>query len=170
MTQGGVEIVRVRSDAEASAVYDLAWRFIGWLRERYPEMEPEIDDYLVAQNFDQDIRDVRKTYGPPHGECLLARVDGRDVGILMLKDKGDGVCEMNRMYVADEARGHGVGRALVAALVERAREMGFRRMILSALPRHHEALALYRSAGFVEDDRAVEQGNTDKAVFMRLEL
>ena len=88
----------------------------------------------------------------------------------MLKDIGNGVCEMNRMYVRDAARGRGVGRALVEKLCDRAREMGFSTMVLSALPRHHEAMPLYRSMGFVEDDSYREPGNTDVAIVMRRDL
>ena len=125
---------------------------------------------ILGKKFDEDIRDVRVRYGPPAGECLLARLNDTPVGILMLKDLGAGVCEMNRMYVSDEARGHGIGRALVGRLIDRAREMGFRQMTLSALPRHHEALALYRSVGFVEDVRERGAGNSAIDVLMRLEL
>ena len=165
-----VEIREVRDREAADAVYALAYEFIDWLRGRYPEMDAEIDVYLEHQKFDEQIRNVLVHYGPPHGECLLAAVDGRPVGILMLKDVGDGVCEMNRMFVRDEARGLGVGKALVARLCDRAREMGFRTMVLSALPRHHEALALYRAAGFEADDRRRDAGDSDNAVLMRLDL
>ena len=160
----------MRDREAADAVYALAYEFIDWLRGRYPEMATEIDIYLEHQKFDEQIRDVLVHYGPPQGECLLATVDARPVGILMLKDIGDGVCEMNRMFVREEARGLGVGKALVARLRERAREMGFRTMVLSALPRHHEALALYRAAGFKADERQPEAGNSDNAVLMRLDL
>jgi len=165
-----VVISLVRNRQAADAVYALAYGFIDWLRQRYPEMSAEIDGYLAHQNFDDEIRDVLEYYTPPRGECLLAAVDGRPVGILMLKDLGAGVCEMNRMFVREEARGLGAGRALLARLTHRAREMGFETMVLSALPRHHEALALYRSAGFVPDDRDPEAGNTEKAVLMRMDL
>ena len=88
----------------------------------------------------------------------------------MLKETGTGICEMNRMFVRSQARGLGVGRALVQRLKTRAREMGFGLMTLSALPRHHEALALYRSCGFELDGRAPEAGNSDAAVLMKIDL
>ncbi len=88
----------------------------------------------------------------------------------MLKGLGEGACEMNRMFVRETARGLGVGRALVQELKRRAREMGFRTMTLSALPRHHEALALYRASGFQLDDRARDAGNSANAVLMKINL
>lgn len=165
-----VQISKVRSEAQAAAVERLAWDFIAWIRDRYPDMADDIDHYLAEQDFANRIKDVRRYYGPPNGDCLLAEVGGEPVGILMLKDIGGGECEMNRMYVSDAARGHGVGRKLVAALLDLARELGFARMRLSALPRHHEALALYRSVGFAEDSSVTLKGNTSNSVRMSLDL
>ena len=165
-----LQIRPVRTKDEADAVYVLAYEFINWLRERYPEMESEIDTYLRHQKFDDQIRDVLIHYSPPKGECLLATNGAEPVGILMLKDLGGGTCEMNRMFVRESARGLGAGRALVDRVKERAREMGFETMVLSALPRHHEALALYHSVGFQIDDRPREAGNSDNAILMKLDL
>lgn len=165
-----VEIRLVRTREDADAVHGLAHEFIDWLRGRYPEMADEIDTYLAHQDFEGQIRDVLTHFNPPRGECLLALQDAEPIGILMLKDIGDGTCEMNRMFVRESARGLGAGRALVERLKIRAAEMGFRAMTLSALPRHHEALALYRSTGFRLDEREPEAGNTGNAVLMRIEL
>ncbi len=165
-----LKIELVRNQKQADAVYTLAYEFIGWLRKRYPEMDREIDVYLEHQEFDAHIREVLKHYTPPQGECLLANHDGQPVGLLMLKDIGGGKCEMNRMFVREKARGMGAGRALVETLKQRARDMGFEVMVLSALPRHYEALPLYRSCGFELDDRESEAGNSDNAVLMKLNL
>ena len=165
-----VDIERVRSQAQAEAVYGLAYEFIDWLRERYPEMANDIDIYLKHQKFDEQIRDVLTHYNPPKGECLLAVHERQPVGILMLKDLGDGICEMNRMFVRETARGLGAGRALVEVLMQCACDMGFSTMILSALPRHHEALTLYHSCGFVLDDRKRDAGNSSNAILMKVDL
>lgn len=165
-----VEIHLVRTRDQADAVHDLAYAFVDWLRARYPEMADELDTYLAHQNFDAQIRDVLTHFNPPRGECLLATHDGQPIGILMLKATGDGTCEMNRMFVRETARGLGAGRALVERLKQRAAEMGFTAMTLGALPRHHEALALYRSAGFDLDDRPRDAGDSDNVVLMRIDL
>ena len=160
----------VRTKDEADAVYRLAYEFVEWLRQRYPEMDSEIETYLQHQKFDEQIRDVLIHYNPPKGECLLAFDGAEPVGILMLKDLGAGICEMNRMFVRESARGLGLGGALVRGIIKRAQQMGFQRITLSALPRHHEAMALYRSLGFKDDDRPKEPGNSDNAILMKLDL
>lgn len=165
-----LEIRPVRSREDADAVRTLAYEFIDWMRGRYPEMTAEIDNYLEALHFDEQIRDVRPFYTPPAGECLLALLDSAPAGIVMLKDTGEKTCEMNRMFVRDRARGQGIGRKLVDRLMTCAGDMGFETMTLSALPRHDEAIALYRSVGFDIDNRPPEPGNSSNAVLMKLAL
>ena len=82
---------------------------------------------------------------------LLARLNGQAVGIVMTKAKAGDMCEMNRMFVRPSARGHGVGRALVGALLDAARDLGYKRMMLAGGDRHTRTVALYRSFGFVDE-------------------
>lgn len=166
-----IEIELVRDEAQAAHVRAMAWEFIDWLKARYPEMLAVIDEYLTNQDFEGMLARLLESFTPPHGECLLARLDGEPVGILMLKPYDDGVCEMNRMFVRPVARGHGVAKALTARLIERARDLGYAAMVLSALDRHHEALALYQSLGFETDERRPDtESGADREVLMRLQL
>jgi ribosomal protein S18 acetylase RimI-like enzyme len=63
-------------------------------------------------------------------------------------------CHLEDLFVRAEARGHGLGRALLEAVIELARARGSRRVELDANEDNAAALALYRSAGFdAQDDR-----------------
>ena len=63
-------------------------------------------------------------------------------------------CLLADLFVTEAARGHGLGRALVAATVDLARERGCRRIELDVNEDNLPALALYRSFGFdPQDDR-----------------
>ncbi|MBA2298699.1 MAG: N-acetyltransferase [Actinobacteria bacterium] len=60
-----------------------------------------------------------------------------------------GVAEVS-VYVADRARGRGVGRALLEALVESARGGGLWTLQAGIFPENEASVALHRSAGFRE--------------------
>lgn len=169
MGEIGVELVR--TEDQAAHVRQMAWEFVDWLRERYPELHASIDEYLSNQDFQGMLDRLLEAFTPPAGECLLARLDGAPVGILMLKPYDDAVCEMNRMFVRPAGRGQGVARALCQRLIGRARELGYDAMVLSALDRHDEAIALYRSIGFRDDARTADtESGADREVQMRMAL
>jgi GNAT superfamily N-acetyltransferase len=52
------------------------------------------------------------------------------------------------LYVVEEARGQGFGRALIAACEEWARERGYKVLMIGVLERNSRAYDVYRSAGF----------------------
>ena len=105
---------------------------------------------LDFQNFDQEVQNLPREYGAPHGAFLLGR-EGNTVaaGGGLRRFDGDS-CEMKRLYVRPAARGHGVGRAVATALIEEGRRLGYRQMLLDTLPSMRTAQALYRSLGFRE--------------------
>jgi GNAT superfamily N-acetyltransferase len=170
MTETSIELVRTEDQAEH--VRAIAREFIEWLRTRYPDMLEGIEEYLKNQDFANMLEALFLHFTPPAGKYFLARQAGHLIGMLMLKLRAeDGVCEMKRMFVRESARGVGFALALVARLIERARELGYQVMVLSALDRHHEAIALYRSLGCKDDIRPNDtQSAAGHEVLMRLDF
>ena len=77
---------------------------------------------------------------------FFAEVAGRPagcVGVRALPDS-EGVCEMKRLYVTPEERGHGVGARLAMAAIKAAKEIGYRKILLDTLPNMRMAVKLYR--------------------------
>jgi GNAT superfamily N-acetyltransferase len=148
---GAVAIEPVRDDGAIAAASELARDFFAYMRAAFPEKAQSIDAYLVDQDFEGQLSHFRDHFNPPSGECMLARLDGNPVGVVMLKPYADGICELNRMYVRREARGHGIGRRLCERLIARARALGYRAIRLDALNNQVDALPLYRSLGFAPD-------------------
>jgi GNAT superfamily N-acetyltransferase len=60
------------------------------------------------------------------------------------------VVEIKRMYVGPEARGRGVGVAILEALEAEALHCGFKVARLETGPQQPEAIALYARAGYRE--------------------
>nr|WP_249200724.1 GNAT family N-acetyltransferase [Thetidibacter halocola] len=134
-------------------------------------MLAEIDAYIEAQDVQGQLERFAETFLPPAGDCFVGRLDDLPLGCVMLKSKGDGTSEMNRMYVAPEARGHGLGRKLGEALIAAARDRGDRTLFLDALYRHVEALPLYESLGFERyTDPDAVGGDDGRFIHMKLDL
>src|SRR4051794_3205131 len=129
------EPARTLADAMVQAMSDL-----------YDGKEIDADDMPKA---------TARELGPPGGAFLVGfSDDGRPIccgGIKRLSDPDGpqaGACELKRMYVVPEARGSGAGRALLDALEDRARALGYSVARLDTGPRQPEAEAWYRWAGY----------------------
>ncbi|MEU9886276.1 GNAT family N-acetyltransferase [Sphaerisporangium sp. NPDC051011] len=91
-----------------------------------------------------------------HGEVLVAVDDDRLLGTIMLDlwhagsevARGPEEAEIRGLAVAPEARGRGVGGALVRAVVDRARRRGARSLLLSTQPAMTSARRVYVAEGF----------------------
>lgn len=86
--------------------------------------------------------------GPPGGAFLVGYRDGAAVCGGGLKALPDGACEIKRMYVVPHARRNGAARALLAALEDTARELGYRIARLDTGSRQPHAQAFYEASGY----------------------
>ncbi|MBS1888641.1 MAG: alpha/beta fold hydrolase [Actinobacteria bacterium] len=87
---------------------------------------------------------------PPDGAILVAHRHGRPVGMGAVRGLGGAIAEVKRMYVSPDARGEGVGGALLGRLEMLARERGCRSVRLDTADVLAEAIALYRARGYAE--------------------
>ena len=143
-------------------------RDVAALRARYAESLP-ID--LGYQDFRTELSTLPGKYSPPAGELLLARDErGRPCGCVGVRPLApSGLCEMKRLYTVAEARGLGLGLALVGAAIDHARQRGYREIRLDTLPGMTQAAALYRRLGFATTEPYYEPTPPGTA-FMALRL
>ncbi len=161
LAAGRVTIREVGSAADGRAVAGLVTAMFRLFRERNPALLEAIDDYMARQDVEGEIAALVAGGLGAGRACLIAELDGAPVGTLMLKPVAEDICEMNRMFVQEDARGFGIGRALVLELMTVARRLGYTRMRLSSLTTNREALPLYAAMGF-EPDPNPDADNPDK--------
>lgn len=118
--------------------------------------EFSVDDAI--RDFWDHIRDVL----PPDGRLCLARNSrGDPIGCGTLARVGKGIGEMKRLFVRPEARGTGLGRALVDIRIAAAREMGLSTLIADTLRKNVEMQHLYKSLGFREVPPHTQSGTVE---------
>jgi GNAT superfamily N-acetyltransferase len=98
--------------------------------------------------FDPSQADAVDDYTPPGGRFLLVYQGERVVGCGAVRTIEPAVGELKRMWIHPDARGAGLGSALLAALVAESRALGHTRLVLDTNSVLVEAIALYRKHGF----------------------
>jgi GNAT superfamily N-acetyltransferase len=129
--------------------------------ERSDPEEPPASDLLAAMRV--ELNDAYETFSRldnpplepaelrlPGGSYLVGYEDATAVAGGGLRRLSGDTAEVKRMYVRPGARSRGLARALLAALEDDARSLGYARTRLDTGPKQVHALALYRSAGYVE--------------------
>jgi len=135
----------------------------------FTEYTDSLDFDLGFQNFDEELANLPGDYVRPTGCLLLAIYKGQSVGCVGLRKLSDGVCEMKRLYVREQFRGLGLGRALAEAIIQEARKSGYKYMRLDTVPSMEVARALYISVGFKRTS-PYRYNPIESAVFMELRL
>jgi DNA-binding MarR family transcriptional regulator/GNAT superfamily N-acetyltransferase len=86
----------------------------------------------------------------PAGAFVVAYLNGEAIGCGAVKHRPGGPSDIKRMWVAESARGLGIGRRLLRELEQLVRESGARVARLETNAALVEAIAMYRSAGYTE--------------------
>lgn len=84
---------------------------------------------------------------PPRGAYVVGFVADEPACGGGIKDLGDGIAELKRLYVAPEFRGRGLALQLLENLEDLARELGYRALRLDAWS---PGRGLYLAAGYHE--------------------
>ena len=92
-------------------------------------------------------------------------------GIAPLQGAEENVSELQKMYVAQEARGQGVAQKLMEACLGAAKDFGFESCYLETMPYMTAAHRLYEKSGFqFIEERLGDTGHYSCPIFMLKKL
>ena len=131
--------IQPRDDAAVAAI----------IRRVMPEFGADGPGFAL---HDPEVDHMAAAYSAP-GAAYFVVVDegGRIVGgggVAALERGEPGVCELRKMYFLPEARGQGMGEALLRHCLAVARDLGYRTCYLETLTGMDQALKLYGKLGF----------------------
>ncbi len=132
-----MEIIRAESDTQMESI-----------RYLFREYEAFLVVDLCFQGFEAELADLPGRYSPPTGALLLASVNGETAGCVAMRQHVPGTCEMKRLYVRPAYRKQSIGKELALAIVNRAKEAGYSKMVLDTLDHLKAAIGLYTRMGF----------------------
>ena len=133
------------------------------------ELDPEFQKSLDEQNYDEELEQLEDKYGLPGGRLYLAWQDGELAGCVGMKQLDEKTGELKRLYVRPAFRGQRLGRKLVERIIEDARSLGYRRLMLDTMPELVSARRMYENMGFVVTER-YNNSPLDTTIFMEYRL
>jgi GNAT superfamily N-acetyltransferase len=151
MGETGVRIRTFRPD-DQQLVRDLV---LAGLLDHWGTLDPALNP---------DLNDIAAWYRPLDGYTVVAEVDNQIAGTGTLHRGDDESGVLARMSVSSDHRGKGIGKALVRALADVARDKGYRRLVCETTDTWQDAINLYLAMGFTIVDRR------DGDVFFELPL
>lgn len=133
------------------------------------EGDAQFRDYLQIQNYDDEFEHPERKYGSPGGRLYIALCNEEAAGCVALRRLSDAACEIKRLYVRDSYRGHGIGNVLTDRLIQDAKQIGYRHILLDTFPFLERAIHMYKVRGF----REIEKYNDSpmaSTIYMKLDL
>ena len=111
--------------------------------------EAWIARYFVVEEKDWEVlKDPAKYILEPGGALFMAIQEEVPVGTCGLLAMGEGSYEVAKMTVSEKRRGLGIGKQLLARVIEYAREIGAKRLYLETNKQLQTAIHVYESLGF----------------------
>lgn len=111
------------------------------------------DDYPKTGTAyaDTQLDFMFETYDKPRATYFVVVENGKIIGgagVSQLDDSTENICELQKMYFLQEARGKGIGFQLIQKCLDKAAEFGYEKCYLETLPEMLTAQNLYKKVGF----------------------
>jgi putative acetyltransferase len=111
--------------------------------------------------YDYDTEHMFEAYQGKKEAYYVVELNGKVVGgsgIKQLSGKDKSICELQKLYILEETRGLGIGKALVDECIKFAKNAGYKKCYLETFPNMTAAINLYKKFDFKNLDAPL--GNT----------
>jgi carbonic anhydrase len=123
--------------------------------------------YINSMNPEQEITALPNNYDA----FLIAKLKNEAAGCVALKSYTAGICEMKRLYVPPQYRGHKLGEHLVEAIIDKAKKLGYQKMRLDTIDTAMaHAIKIYEKKGFQKIERYLESVPSGHTLYYELDL
>lgn len=116
----------------------------------FTEYAASIHINLDFQHFDEELKGLQQMYSPPGGAIVLAKLQDEIIGCVGIRKMSGKVGELKRMYIKPGYQGKGIGKTLLAIVLDLARQCNYEVVRLDTLSFMLSAIHLYKQAGFYE--------------------
>lgn len=167
-----LQIVEASMPRDADTIRKLWVEYLTWGNDLMLK-QYGVHPHHPKEQVELDIQNIEK-FMPPKGRLLLAYHNEKACGIGCLKSINNEIGEIKRMYVDPNFRNIGAGRGILQALINSAREAGYKAIRLDSIKFMEAAHTLYRSIGFIEipayPESEIPEEFRQYLIFMELKL
>ncbi len=163
-----VLIHQVTDPSHVATAQQLVREYFAWFFALVPGSETD----PTFRGWEDELNAIPGVCVPPRGAYLIATVDGAPAGCVTLKPVDEQQGELKRLYVRPSFRGHNVGKQLVDAFLQKARDAGYTAVVLDSHVSMTKAHAIYQACGFkvVDAPTAFPEALKQSVVFMKRDL
>ena len=171
-TNSTIEIRDAGLPDDLDSIKKLWTDYLTWGNDKM-QMLYGVHPHNPTEAVKDDIKKIDK-FLPPNGRLIMAFVDEKACGIGCLKSINEEIGEIKRMYVDPSFRQIGAGRAILRALLNAAKETGYKKVRLDSPKFMEAAHSLYRSVGFkdisVYEEVEIPEEFRQYLLFMEIDL
>jgi GNAT superfamily N-acetyltransferase len=118
-------------------------------RELAPPDMRELFERYISVAVNGELRQLHDIFAEARRNAFwVVASDTRIIGTFGIESRSDDSTELRRMYLDREYRGQGIAQQMLSQAEQRARDLGFSRMILSTAQVQTAAIAFYRKTGY----------------------
>lgn len=111
-----------------------------------------------VDSLDTDLKNIPKVYDQGSGAFVIAEQDGAVIGMGAVRRVDAETAEIKRMRVLPEYQGQGLSTRLLKLLEGKAKELGYKRLVLDTSLKQEAAVHMYSKYGYKEYKRGDIEG------------